>query len=144
MLEASEARHAYGALDTEHLKWKKSKSAESKEGREGAASASDPALCARVDKLVSEQSLLVNEVASLRSGITQIEMLLRQGLPSAGAAAPVAPLLGRPALVHIPADRHRLYRTVSFQYSSHKYRRRTLHMAHKVRPTVWPHEGVSY
>jgi hypothetical protein len=98
MLEASEARHAYGALDTEHLKWKKSKSAESKEGREGAASASDPALCARVDKLVSEQSLLVNEVASLRSGITQIEMLLRQGLPSAGAAAPVAPLLGRPAL----------------------------------------------
>ena len=89
MMEASEARNAYGALDTEGVKWKKSQSAESKGG--GAASGSDPALNARVDKLV-------NEVASLRGGITQIETLLRQGLPAAGAAAPVAPLQGRPAL----------------------------------------------
>ena len=89
MMEASEARSAYGALDTEGVKWKKSQSAESKGG--GAASGSDPALNARVDKLV-------NEVASLRGGITQIETLLRQGLPSAGAAAPVAPLQGRPSL----------------------------------------------
>ena len=88
MMEASEARNAYGALDTEGVKWKKSQSAESKGG---AASGSDPALNARVDKLV-------NEVASLRGGITQIETLLRQGLPSAGAAAPVAPLQGRPSL----------------------------------------------
>ena len=88
MMEASEARNAYGALDTEGVKWKKSQSAESKGG---AASGSDPALNARVDKLV-------NEVASLRGGITQIETLLRQGLPAAGAAAPVAPLQGRPSL----------------------------------------------
>ena len=84
-MEASEARQAYEGLDTGGIKWAQGKE-KSKEG--GAASASDPALCARVDKLVSEQHNLVSEVANLRSGIASIEQLLRQGLPLPGAAAP--------------------------------------------------------
>ena len=46
--------------------------------------------------------------------------------------------------VQVPADRYALYRAVSFQYGSHKYRRRALHMADKVSPAVWPDKGVSY
>ena len=33
---------------------------------------------------------------------------------------------------------------MSFQYSSHKHRRRALHMSDKVRSAIWPHEGVGY
>ena len=88
MMEASEARNAYGALDTEGVKWKKSQSAESKGG---AASGSDPALNARVDKLV-------NEVASLRGGSGRGQPLPQERLDLRDAAAPVAPLQGRPSL----------------------------------------------
>ena len=33
---------------------------------------------------------------------------------------------------------------MSFQYSSHKHRRRALHMSDKVRSAIWPHEVVRY
>lgn len=83
-MEAAEAREAYEGLDMGGSKWGKDKD----KGKAGAASASDPALCARVDKLVSEQHNLVSEVSDLRGSIALIEQLLRQALPLSGAAAP--------------------------------------------------------
>ena len=83
-MEAAEAREAYEGLNMGGSKWGKDKD----KGKAGAASASDPALCARVDKLVSEQHNLVSEVSDLRGSIALIEQLLRQALPLSGAAAP--------------------------------------------------------
>jgi hypothetical protein len=83
-MEAAEVRQQYEALDTGGMTWGKGLD----KGKEMVGASSDPALCARVDKLVSEQHNLVSEVAYLRSGIAMIEQLLRQGLPLPGAAAP--------------------------------------------------------
>jgi len=83
-MEAAEVRQQYEALDTGGMPWGKGLD----KGKEMVGASSDPALCARVDKLVSEQHNLVSEVAYLRSGIAMIEQLLRQGLPLPGAAAP--------------------------------------------------------